>query len=689
MRNVERGTRTEAGAASAVALAGLVVSAVCLPSSAFAQSSLTVGVRPACPEAARACVETRLERDVNRYRFDALGRFAGAGGGWRYVATQAFGSDAFEVFGGRLTFRDEWRLDARVGRRVGGGRGGGGAEVGLVTRTVRFPQSRVLGHEAQAFAAFVPARGAALEARAGLVLDVRPGALGSGGAGRTPPVRRDGGPGGAVAGALERAVGDFALTVRGRYGAAFLAARRARDAGLEAVLERTGGPARLRLRARYGAARRDAYQAASFLNRDAATFDESIEATTSDTLDAAVALDVPVVGVLRFTGLLDAGLAGRRVRTRRVAAGALAFDTDFSRQALATEVALVAERPGAEGRLAVRFGGTRERRLLANRDALPPVQAAQKADLLEQADYDRGDLALVAHARASRGRLAAFADAEASLLRLDTPERNPDDRDEARQAANAGLEWRVRDGLAFSAEAFGAQTHTVYLRSARSAENQRQRTLRFRPAATFAPSIRTRVRFVSEVRATYTRDDFTLAGRTANDASARELRYELQAEHAFDARLRLDLAATHSDLRLGRLVAGRFAEIPTDTVQTQALRALVTAGARARYGVGVRLFRRSDFDRALTVRYGEGEAETSVTRPGRSVLRQLGPVATLYVPLGGGSAVRVDGWYARQRVLYRLRGALPEADADAIRAAARRGTARLLPNAAFTVVWRL
>ena len=53
------------------------------------------------------------------------------------------------------------------------------------------------------------------------------------------------------------------------------------------------------------------------------------------------------------------------------------------------------------------------------------------------------------------------------------------------------------------------------------------------------------------------------------------------------------------------------------------------------------------------------------------------------------SAQGFDGWLNVQHVRSRLYGALPETDAERIRRAARRGTRKLIPKLAFTVVWNL
>ncbi|HYE58134.1 MAG TPA: hypothetical protein VD948_06495, partial [Rhodothermales bacterium] len=58
------------------------------------------------------------------------------------------------------------------------------------------------------------------------------------------------------------------------------------------------------------------------------------------------------------------------------------------------------------------------------------------------------------------------------------------------------------------------------------------------------------------------------------------------------------------------------------------------------------------------------------------------------VPVRGQSFVQLEGWLARQHTWAVLRGTLPPAIADAARGAARRGTARMLPQVTLGAVWR-
>jgi hypothetical protein len=205
-----------------------------------------------------------------------------------------------------------------------------------------------------------------------------------------------------------------------------------------------------------------------------------------------------------------------------------------------------------------------------------------------------------------------------------------------------------------------------------------------------------------EVRATYTVDDFVLPGRRPTDQSAREVRVAGDAEHEVADGLRVRGAGSYSDLRLGRLLWDSFAEIPFDTLRTYSgwlrVQAQVTPTLFAE--TGVRLFIRSDFDRATTVRYERVDAEgrvlrdeagqvllTSITREGRQIIEQVGPTTAITWSLPGGSALRVDGWLYVQHTWQRLYGDLPDEAAGRIAAAARDGTRRVVPNLSVTARW--
>ncbi|MDX1741226.1 MAG: hypothetical protein R3178_08040, partial [Rhodothermales bacterium] len=340
----------------------------------------------------------------------------------------------------------------------------------------------------------------------------------------------------------------------------------------------------------------------------------------------------------------------------------------------------------------LRGGAESEERRLANRDELSGAQAAQKTDLLRQADFDRGFLEAHGRAQVQPVRfMTVVFDGTASILRHDTPEVNPDDRDEQLLTGRAGVQIRLSEHLTSDLSLYGSRYETVYLKAIRSAENNVQRALRLRPSVTWTPHRRTRVRLTSEVRATYTVDEFVLAGRQARDQSARELRYESEIEQDLGQKIRILVRASYSDLRLGRFLDEAFAEIPFDTLRTTSGWIRVQSSGRIQASVGVRLFVRSDFNRTTTVRYStsdEPDRRRSFTRPGREKISQIGPTATISWPLRSRSALVFDGWFVVQRITQTLYGGLPEEQADDILKSARAGRRSIIPNLSISAIWR-
>ncbi len=353
--------------------------------------------------------------------------------------------------------------------------------------------------------------------------------------------------------------------------------------------------------------------------------------------------------------------------------------------------------------LTVNGGAEIEQRQLANRDVLPPVQATQKGDLLEQADYDRSFFQLRWRNQLSLTKRIDFqAEGAASILRHDTPVTNQDDRDEAFYNGQVGLQYRINKYLQANFNVFASYYHTVYLKARRSAENNVQQTLRFRPTVIWTPSEPAYFRVSSEVRATYTVDDFVLEGRRPTDQAAREMKYEAEYRQQLGGGFELHATGGFSDLRLGRFLENQFAEIPFDTLQTYSGWVRLRAEGRLTSEVGIRLFVRTDFERANTVRYRridengnfvvdkEGIVQrTTISRPGRRWIEQVGPTFAIIWPMKKASALRLDGWLNIQHIRQRLYGDLPPDLVEHIQREARKGTFKTIPNISLTVLWNL
>jgi hypothetical protein len=641
-------------------------------------------------------LETGFERDVNRYRWTAQVGLSEPVGAWHLALDNRFASEAFILFEDQLSFREENLLAVQALRPFSPR-----LQARMEGRAAWYSLSRVYTQDVYGSLRLQARRGW-VEPLLGLAWDRRPGAAA---ASSPAPLRLDFGPAYGLRLELPPATaGGYTLGLVGDGRWQVLTPRHGRAARLEGQAERLfENDTRLHATLRLASVRRDVYEAASFLNRDAPAerASEAIEATTSDTLLASVELEAPFYRQLRIGTRLDVGLNDRRVRTRAAPAEAVFFDSDFNRQTFDLEAGLRYEDPDAMLYLATRAGAEVERRILTNADDLPPAQAAQTTSLLQQADYDRGAFLLLARTRANLSRrTSASFDGTASILRHDTPALNPDDRDELYYNGTLGLTQHLRPTLALDLQLFGTWYHTVYLRATRSAENNIQRSLRLRPSVQYTPSRRTKLRLGSEVRATYTVADFVLPGRRPNDQAARELRFDAALEQAFGPGHLLRADGSLSDLRLGRFFDSTFSEIPFDTLRTYNGWIRLQTGQRLLAEIGVRIFLRTDFERATTVRYVRLDAEgnllrdengafqfTTITRPGRERIAQVGPTCALTWPMRDGAALRITGWLVVQRIRHRLYGDLPEGLADHIRQTARTGTRTFIPNLAITTRW--
>ena len=639
-------------------------------------------------------VRTSFERDVNLFRWSSDTELVLRPAAWNVELSNRFVSDAFVQFDNSLRFRDENHLRLHAVRPF----------ANRYSAHIRghldwFGLSRAY---AQALYGGVRAQlspSSYVEPFAGLAMDRRPGVPLPDG---TLPRHLDTGPAFGLRLGAERSRTDgYQLRLGGEGTWQQISPRRGRAVAVDGRAHRMFGGAALTAGLRIASRRRDTYQSASFLNRNVSA-GSTIEATVSDTLDALLEIEVPLARVLRLVGQADLRINQRRIRTHQAPEQAIFFDTNFNRRALDATVGAVLRTRNTEAQLMLITSAAAEGRQLANTDSLPPSEAAQKTRLLLQADYDEGVLGIRGSYRAALWPgLKVALRGSSRIVRHDTPEANPDDRDEVYHQGEVGLQWTVSPATQADLWVFGSWYHAVYLKAARSAENNVQRSLRLRPGLRWTPSPRTQVRLTTEVRATYTVDDFVLAGRRPTDQSARELRVESELMQTFWQDATLRVSGSFADLRLGRLQWDSFSEIPFDTLRTYNAWGRWGMGQRLRTEIGWRVYMRSNYSRTATVRYervgpdGEpvrdetGRALTSsISRPGRRWIRQMGPTGTLTWQRGR-SSVRLEAWANFQHVSHRLYGDLPEQSADRIRAAARRGTRRLIPLVALAVTWEL
>ena len=225
-----------------------------------------------------------------------------------------------------------------------------------------------------------------------------------------------------------------------------------------------------------------------------------------------------------------------------------------------------------------------------------------------------------------------------NLRAMDTPEVNPDDRDERSMTGLVAVRTRLSPTVALNSRLFGSRYETVYIRAERSAENNTQTSLRLQTNVEWRPTRDTDIRIGPEVRATYTVDDFQLEGRAPRDQSAREFRINGELEHSLADGIRLMARGARSDLRLGRFLEDTFSEIPLDTLRATTGEIRLRVGRRHTAEIGIRIFVRSDFNLGARVSHRRRDENGNLltdpegvpllfttTRPGRDIIRQVGP----------------------------------------------------------------
>lgn len=411
---------------------------------------------------------------------------------------------------------------------------------------------------------------------------------------------------------------------------------------------------------------RDSYQASSFFNRDQTDFIESVR---NDTTGIAATAFFPIMDQIQARVDISALNNVRTVSNRQLAEDLEdeLFDTRITRQQL--DVRFEADyRPG---RAQLRGGfawstGTREARLL-NADQLSSDTERRRTDILVNSNFEQQRFELFTNNFLPIGESnTTQISGRVSIFNYDTPAVNRDDRDELFYQLIIGNRHIFSDNFRAGITLSGEATHTVYLFSERSIENNWRRSIRLRPELQWdpAPWLRTRYQFL--VRANYTVDDFELEGRPRNDQASREYQMRIEAEANIAPEWWVDVSGSRSELRIGRLLWDSFREIPTDTLITYDSRMMLThRSGQLLTSVGVRYFIKLDYLPRATVSAADTDAEGNpITRtrtaPGRQVTRQWGPMVEMSLPLYARNELIVNGWYQMQSIRQRLYTEYPE-----------------------------
>jgi len=641
-------------------------------------------------------LEAGFEKDASRYAWTSRVKVDDSFAGWSLSLQNQFRSEAFLQTGKLSDFRDENRLLWSVRKSISPSL----SLIGLGTFDW-FSQVDAFNNGSYAGVRYQPLAYWFLEPYAGVAFDQRQGIRLADG---SVPIRNDSGPAVGFRSRLSSyRLNDFVVDYSAQGNWQTISPRSRRAFMSDAGVSRRYGEATLRMTGRFSNFRRDNYQAASFLNRDqqSSRTPETVEASINDTLNTTLTLESPISDRLQLISSFEFDAFDRNIRTLRAPDDVQFFDTDFERRSLQFRLGLQYSSQQLNSRVYVERGATVERRDLVNTDNLPPTQISSKSDLLRQADFDRGSLRLGFNATyLPTRRWTVRLNWTGNVQRHDTPETNFDDRDELLYTGLISSRLAMSDRLALLMNLAGDTYHTVYLKSSRSAENARRNSLRFYPGLEWKKDLDNFFRFGTEVRATYTVDDFEIQGRPKNDQSARELRYSLVMSHSIKDDLILKADLSTSNLMLGRLQWEAFSETPFDTLNTTSAWVRFKTGRSLVAELGMRLLFRSDYDRSTSVRYtpvddegnpivnADGEVTTVLySSLGRRQIRQLGPSCSLNWEMPNRSRLVFDGWIQRQKISQEVYGPFPNGQDAVILDAANRGTTRYVPNFRIGVLW--
>lgn len=439
---------------------------------------------------------------------------------------------------------------------------------------------------------------------------------------------------------------------------------------------------------------RESYQASSFFNRETSDFTEAVK---TDTTGLQIRAVFPLFDVLEAR--LDMGfLNNNRTVTNNPLTDDIEqtlFDTRILRQSfnLRFQATLPYENSRFSLGLAYTVGG-RDARLI-NTDDLSDDQARRRTEILQNSNFDQTRFELFTVNNIWIGtRNTTTVSGNISIMNYDTPAINKDDRDELFLQGRLSNEHRFSEFFRTRITLAGESVHTVYLFAERSIENNRRQSIRLLPEYTWDPFSWLQIRQQLLVRANYTVEDFEVPGRPKNDQVSREFAINTQADINVAREWWLELSASRSELRIGRLLWDEFREIPTDTLITYNARAMVTHRSGGLItSVGMRYHLKLDFlPRATIVAEDVLEDGSVVQRtrsaPGKQRTFQWGPMVQMRLPLYSRNELLVNGWYQMQGIRQKLYTVYPEEFRDLFERAERNVRRRTFPNVEITARFR-
>ncbi len=442
-------------------------------------------------------------------------------------------------------------------------------------------------------------------------------------------------------------------------------------------------------RLQHGISRREGYANTSFLNTSDSEYIESIRVdTTSIYLQTRFPISRRLTGDIEVEALNQIRMVDNRQMPSET--GATLFNSRTLRQAVDTRVRLSADGRRLRSVFGLSIGaGIRDSRL-TDAEGLPQDQVRRRSELLTNSNFNQNRFEIFSTQDiriTERHNMSIFA--SSAILRYDTPESNPDDRDELTLLFRTVNRHRFSRSFEGSITTAGEAYHYVFLFSERSIENNWRRSIRLMPEFTWTPVDAVTWRNAFLIRANYTVEDYQLESRPKNDQSAREMLLFSDIRILVAPQWELAVQGSRSELRIGKLLWKGFREIPIDTLitydATAEIRHLVGKGEVA---IGMRVYHKTDFLLRATQTIQLAGFPISRTATGSQTTVQYGPLVRIAYPFGNSQEILLRGWYQVQDTRTKLYTTYPEETREEFLRAERRAQTRVFPNVDMTVRFR-
>jgi hypothetical protein len=431
---------------------------------------------------------------------------------------------------------------------------------------------------------------------------------------------------------------------------------------------------------------RESYQAINFLNRNVR---DAIESIQTDTAGAYAFTSFNLGRGWSSTLETDMRQVRRTYDYRKLIEedDRLFFDTGFFSRRIDNRFTMRKQWNSFFAESGASYGVSGDEAELKNAGDLPEDQVIRRKEILDNSVYFQSRTSVfTTFGQNTSGKHRWSVRAQAGILRHDTPDANPDDRDEQQLLIAADASRHLFDVLTISATFSAERIRNVYLFARRSAENNDRHSIRLSPTATWTPVPSVVFNQTLLLRANYTTYQFPLATPGVTDQSAREYGHRSDLTWKMDRDYAVTLSAARNELRIGRLFWKTFKETPLDTLVSWDVSAGVTRYfAKGWATFGLRWFSKWDFMPMAVNQLQLPDGQSPVVRaPGRLITRQFGPTIDIRMPFETKHELYVRGWYQIQRIRQQLYADYPEAFAADFQRNETSFPRRIFPNVEMT-----